>query len=165
LAYRGSKVEVTMGEIRRAKEQKNSYQPSWTTTSLCDFQDHLVTFKVTLLATCCTTWANRACSFSYTQHYELSSYMANDELSVVSRALFAICVCSSSPPGIIVSKIVSCRFAQTHIIPLYLPLKRSFSTWGCLQVPFAFTCTSFLHAVLILLGFTWLQTWRARACL
>ena len=28
LAYRGSKVEVTMGEIRRAKEQKNSYQPS-----------------------------------------------------------------------------------------------------------------------------------------
>ena len=53
-----------------------------------------------------------SCSFSYTQHYELSSYMANDELSVVSRALFAICVCSSSPPGIIVSKIVSCRFAQ-----------------------------------------------------
>ena len=31
--------------------------------------------------------------------------MANDELSVVSQAFFAICECFSSPPG----TIVSCR--------------------------------------------------------
>ena len=40
-------------------------------------------------------------------HCELSSFKANDGLSLVSRAPFAICVGLSNPPGII----VGCRFA------------------------------------------------------
>jgi hypothetical protein len=74
--------------------------------SRCDFQGHIVIFEITVLVMPSSELNGLVHSVTL-YHCELSSFKANDGLSLVSRAPFSICVGLSNLPG----TIVGCRFA------------------------------------------------------